>query len=72
MHLKKKITFAGSTIDIIGKFTISCEYLIYIKNILGGFFPKIKKFKIPTKIVIPLSHLFEKFTSIIQTLGCSC
>ena len=53
MHLKKKITFAGSTIDIIGKFTISCEYLIYIKNILGGFFPKIKKFKIPTKIVIP-------------------
>jgi hypothetical protein len=52
MHLKHKITFAGSTIDIIGKFTINCKYLIFIKNILGGFLPKINKFKIGPKIVI--------------------
>ena len=32
MHLKQKITFAGSTIDITGKFTINCKYLIFINK----------------------------------------
>ena len=53
IHLKQKITFAGSTIEINGKFTINYRYLIFIKNIFKGFLPKIMKFKIPPKIVNP-------------------
>ena len=59
MHLKQKITFEGSTTDITGKFTINCKYLIFIKNILEGFLPKITKFKIPPKIVIPREALLK-------------
>ena len=59
MHLKQKITFAGSTIDIKGKLTIIYKYLIFIKYILGGLLPKLMKFKIPPKMVIPYAMLLK-------------